>query len=375
VIPFNQIIASDDPLMEKYKLFIFLLLLTLLISSCNRNPSMDEVDSTPTINSGSPVATQTNIPIDSFLDPCDLINLSEMEIIFQESPLFISQEKGGCVIRNQWDTRSIWISVFEGEQALTAMQWHTQHLIEGWEDKDYQALVDEIINNQDNQSLTSLQTARLAVYEKMEYRWERYLTVGDSAFWIMNSWAFKGILDVVENETYLQIGFSGFLAAQVQSSIENLATAIIKQIPDQFVVNFDFPEENEIIRPTEISLLKVPIIVDVTKTLQEIYFGDLCGDEITTIRVQLDNFEMIENVYLVFRLTSSTETNDNWKTVFMTEVTPSIWEFPLNAEKSFLIYQLVNGAKIEYSIAVIYDINNVVRSSTYSDISLMQCRK
>ncbi len=361
--------------MEKYKPFFFLLLLTLLISSCNRNPSMDEIDSTPTNNSGSPILTQTTIPTGSYLNPCDLINLTTMELIFQESPLYISQEKGGCVIRNQWDTRSIWVSVFEGEQAFTAMQWYTQQLIEGWKDQDFQALVDEIINSEENQSLTNLQEARLAIYEKMEFRWERFLTVGDSAFWILNSRAFKGILDVVESDVYLQIGFSGFLAAQVQSEIENLATTIINQIPEQFLVDFDFFRENQTIQSSENSLMDVPTILDVTKTSQEIYFGELCGDETTTIRVQIDNIDLIDKVYLVFRLAGSNITNDNWTTVFMTQLTPSTWEYSLSAEKSFLTYPLINGSQVEYSIAIIYGVNSVIRSSTYSDILLLQCRK
>jgi len=365
----------DDELMVKYKPFASLLVLALLLSSCKQNPTTNEIETTPIVSPGSPIATQTNLLAGPFLEPCDLISLSEMETLFQESPLFIDEENGGCVIRNQWDTRSIWIAVFQDEQAFQAIQWYTQHLISGWKDTDYQALVDEIINNKDNQSLVALQKARLVIYEKMEFRWERFLTVGDSAFWIMNSRAFQGVLDVVEDETYLQIGFSGFLAAQVQSSIENLAKTIINQIPEHFIVAFDFPHEDKSMLPTKESLLEVPIIMDVTKTSPEIYFGDLCGDETSTVRVQVDNYEMIENVYLVFRLSSSSETNHNWKTVFMNKVTPSIWEFPLDAEKSFLIYQLVNGAQVEYSIAVIYGINNVIRSSTYSDITLMQCRK
>ncbi len=361
--------------MGQHKFYFLLLILTLLISSCNGNPSLGEDDSSPLVNSDAPLSTQTILSPSSYLKPCDLISLSQMEAIFQESPLFINEENGGCVIRNQWDTRSIWISVFQGEQAFAAMQWHTRQLIDGWKDQDFQALVDEILKNNENQSLSSLQEARLVVYERMEFRWERFLTVGDSAFWILNSRAFKGLLDVVEDKYYLQIGFSGFLAAKVQSEIENLATSTLKQIPAQFFVNFDFPEDDDGEQSSGNSVLDVPIILGVTKTSQEIYFGDLCGDETTTIRAQIDNYEMVDNVYLVFRLISNTETNDNWKTVFMTQLTPTTWEISLSAEKSFLTYQLINGSQVEYNIAVIYGVDSVVRSSTYSDILLLQCRK
>ncbi|PKO07275.1 MAG: hypothetical protein CVU41_00835 [Chloroflexi bacterium HGW-Chloroflexi-3] len=335
---------------------------------------MGETNLTQPDNTASPYSPQTNSMSSLFLKPCAVINMTDMETLFQESPLFINEENGGCVIRNQWDTRSIWYSVFSGEQSLPAMQWHTRHLIAGWIEDDYQLIVDEIISNKANQSLIDLQEARLVVYEQLEYRWERFFTVGNSAYWILNSRAFKGILDVVEEDIYLQIGFSGFLAAQVQTEIENLAKSIIVQLPEKFFVEFDFPEEVGELNLVE-NLLEVPQILEVTKTSQEIFFGDLCGNEMTTIRAQIDNFEMIDNVYLVYRLVSANETNDNWKTVFMNQLTPSTWEISLSAETSFLSYQLVNGAQVEYSIAIIYNVNNVQRSSSYSDILLLQCRQ
>jgi len=353
-------------------LFLFLVLL-LLFSSCNRNPDMDETNLSQTVDPESPNSSQTGSASNLFLRPCTAINMTDMETLFQESPLFINEENGGCVIRNQWDTRSIWFSVFSGEQALPAMQWQTRHLIVGWND-DYQAIVDEIISDESNQTLIDLQESRLVVYEQLEYRWERFFTVGDSAYWILNSRAFKGILDVVEDDIYLQIGFSGFLAAQVQTEIEKLAVSIIDQLPENFFVEFDFTEEVSELNPIE-SLSEVPEILDVTTTSQEIFFGDLCGDEMTTIRAQIDNYEIIDNIYLVYRLVSASETNDNWNTVFMNQLTPSTWEISLSAETSFLTYELINGAQVEYSIAIIYGVNNVQRSPSYSDILLLQCRQ
>jgi hypothetical protein len=359
--------------MKKQKpLFLFIVLL-LLLSSCIGNADLSEINLTQTVDPESPNSSQTNSTSNSFLKPCEVINMAEMETLFQESPLFVNEENGGCVIRNQWDTRSIWYSVFSGEQALPAMKWQTRHLIVGWND-DYQAIVDEIISDGTNQTLIDLQEARLVVYEQLEYRWERFFTVGDSAYWILNSRAFKGILDVVEDDIYLQIGFSGFLAAQVQTEIEKLAVSIIDQLPENFFVEFDFTEEVSELNPNE-SLSEVPEILDVTTSSKEIYFGDLCGDEMTTIRAQVDNFEMIDNVFLVYRLVSSSETNDNWNTVFMNQLTPSTWEISLSAETSFRTYQLINGAQVEYSIAIIYGVNNVQRSPSYSDILLLQCRQ
>lgn len=360
--------------MKKQKPLFFFIVLLLLLSSCNVNPDMSETNLPQIVDTESQNLSQTSSTSNSFVRPCTLINIAELETIFQESPLFINEENGGCVIRNQWDTRSIWYSVFSGEQALPAMQWQTRHLIVGWND-DYQAIVDEIISDESNQTLVDLQEARLVVYEQLEYRWERFFTIGESAYWILNSRAFKGILDVVEEDIYLQIGFSGFLAAQVQTEIENQAKSILDQLPENFYVEFDFPEEGAGDQNSIESLLEVPQIVEVTQTSQEIFFGDLCTDEMTTIRAQIDNFEMIDNVYLVYRLVSSNETNDNWNTVFMNQFTPSTWEISLSAETSFLTYQLINGAQVEYSIAIIYNVNNVQRSPVYSDILLLQCRK
>lgn len=361
--------------MKKQKpLFLFLVFL-LLLSSCNRIPDLDETNLSQPVESDSPISPQTNSNSSVFLKPCSLITMTDMEMLFQDSPLFIDEENGGCVIRNQWNTRSIWYSVFSGEQALPAMQWQTRHLIAGWNEGDYRVIVDEIISDEANQNLVDLQEARLVVYEQLEYRWERFYTVGDSAYWILNSRAFKGILDVVEEDIYLQIGFSGFLAGKVQTDIENLAKSIIDELPEIFFVEFEFPEEEVGELNSSESLLEIPQILEVTKSSQEIFFGDLCGNEMTTIRVQIDNFEMIDNVYLVYRLVSSSETNDNWNTVFMNQLTPSTWEISLSAETSFLTYQLINGAQVEYSIAVIYGVNNVMRSPSYSDILLLQCRQ
>jgi len=361
--------------MKKQKPLFYFLVFLLLLSSCNLNPELEETNSTQSVNPDSPISTQTSSTSNLFLKPCADINIVEMETLFQESPLFINEENGGCVIRNQWDTRSIWFSVFSGEQALPAMQWQTRQLIAGWDDDDYRELVEEIIRDESNQTLIDLMEARLVVYEQLEYRWERFFTVGDSAYWILNSRAFKGFLDVVEDDIYLQIGFSGFLATQVQTEIENLAALIIDQLPENFFVEFDFPEEDVGEQNQVKSFLEVPQILAVTQTSKEIFFGDLCGDEMTTIRAQIDKFEMIDNVYLVYRLVSASETNDNWNTVFMNQLTPSTWEISLSAETSFLTYQLINGAKVEYSVAVIYGVNSVVRSPSYSDILLLQCRQ
>ena len=360
--------------MKKIKITIIFIIFSILISNCNRNLSVQTPTSESTNTPNSQTDALTTSIESSFISACDFIDQQKMETLFQESPLSVSEENGGCVIRNQWDTRSIWISVFGGNQALPAMQWHTRQLIAGWDEENLSVLVEQIINNADNNNLVNLQEARLPIYERLEFRWERVFTVGDSAYWILNSRAFKGILDVVSDEVYIQAGFSGFLAAQIQPEIEDLTSLIISQLPEEFFINFEFPEvANNLIN--EENLSNTPEIIDISKTSQEIYYGDLCGEETTTIRAQIDNFEVVDNVYLVYRLISSIETNDNWYTIFMNQITPSIWEITLSAETSFLTYELVNGARLEYSVAIIYSVDNVLRSQNFSDIVILQCRQ
>jgi len=361
--------------MKKPTFVLFILICLIFLSSCSLNrenlPSTSDPTNTPiTVNN-----SMNTILNGSLLSMCDLIQVQEMETLFQEGPLFISSENGGCVIRNQWDTKSIWISVFIGEQALPAMQWHTRQLVEGWNNESFKNQAEELISSVSNNNLLDLQESRLVLYEKLEYRWERVFTVGDSAYWIMNSRAFKGILDIVSGDTYMQVGFSGFLAAQIQTELEDLANKLFSQLPEEFLIDFDFPQNDTIGQLTPDITEEIPIIVEVNKTSQEIYYGDLCENETTTIRAQIDVDSSVDNVYLVYRLVSPEETNDNWTTIFMNQVIPSTWESTLSAETSFFTYKLVNGAQLEYSIAIIYNVNKVVRSQNYRDVAILQCRQ
>ncbi|MDO9085511.1 MAG: hypothetical protein Q7U53_04805 [Anaerolineaceae bacterium] len=361
----------------KYKKFVLIIFfLSIIASGCKGNNEPVDSD-TPAVSETFILPTaQINNSDKSFLAPCNLISLAEMETIFQESPLFITEENGGCVVRNQWDTRSIWFSIFQGEQALPAMQWHTKNLIAGWTEQRFNTLVEEILSNESNQSLEALQESRLVLYEELEYRWERYFTFGDFAYWILNPRAFLGVFDVIEGDMYFQIGYSGFLAAQIQSPIEDLSKKILERLPDQFFVDFDFPEEtNEEATTNDELQSNIPEIIDITRSSQEIYFGDLCAGETTTIRVQIGNYDAIDNVYLVYRLLSSEESNDNWQTIFMNQLTPDTWEIVISAESSFLTYQLVNASQVEYSVAIIYGVNNVLRSTSFRDITVLQCRQ
>ncbi len=357
------------------KTFIFFLVIFLLISSssCNQNPfSESDTATTPTTDTGQPVA-QVTLVENQVISPCGLIDMTEMETLFGESLLYSREENGRCIIENQWSTRSIWFFVFQGPQALPALRWNTSDLISGWNDPDLQDLVQNILSDPDNNSLVTLLDARMKLYEKLEYHWQRIYTIGDSAYWMLNPWAAKGILDIVERDRYFQIGFSGFDAAKIQPDLEDLGDQILKMLPDSFSIDFQIPVQSSV-SATPSPANDIPQILNISKSLQEIYYGNLCGDETTTIQTRLSANDNVENVYIVYRLISQIETNDNWATVFMQESSPSVWEIQLSAENSFNSYSLVNGAKVEYSIAVIYNVDSVYRSDSYSDITILQCR-
>ena len=371
MIPFNKIVMT---IMKQIKKLILLIIILVLASSCNQNilfgANPGDVTSTP---ENTQQATQATLLENQTISPCDLINMSDLQTMFGESPLYSKEENGRCIVENQWSTRSIWFFVFQGPQALPALRWNTSDLIAGWNDPDLQELVEKILSDPENNSLVSLLDARMEMYEQLEYHWQRIYTIGDSAYWMLNPWAAKGILDIVERDRYFQVGFSGFNAALIQPDLEDLANQILKTLPDVFAIDFQIPDQKSA-SATASPMNDIPQIINISKTSQEIYFGDLCGNEETMIRVHLLANDNVENVYIVYRLISQIETNDNWATVFMSESSPSIWEIQLSAEKSFNSYSLVNGARVEYSIAVIYNVDSVYRSNSFSDITILQCQ-
>lgn len=348
-------------------LFIMVFLFTGCTLNGSDQPQTSQITPTTTLEENS--TTNGN----SAISPCELVSVEEMEEIFLESPLFFSEENGGCVVRNQWGTRSIWFMVAQGEQAFSAMRWHTNHLVKDWPTDNLRQMANEIINDENNQTIDTLQLARLPLFEELEFRWERLFTFGDVSYWIIDPRAFKGVFDVVEDDIYFQLGYSGFLAAKIQPSLEDLSAEIFTRLPDQFLIDYDFSID---ISEGELAEVEKPIpqVIGITKT-SEIFFGSLCGEETTTIRVFIENADTVDNVYLVYRLESNLETNDNWTTIFMNQLTSDNWEVTIDAEKSFLTYELVNGALIEYSVAIIYEVNKVVRTPNFRDIVVYQCQQ
>ncbi|GEM_PF-1649189 len=362
--------------MIKTKFFLLLPISLIIFSSCANNQPLDLRTAEPTSTAvDKPPLTNQIFQENQTISPCDLVHESRWEALFGETPLFISEDNGSCLIENQWTTRSIWFSVFQGDQAFDALKWDTTQMISGMNDQSLDEMVEQILSDEKNNFLNTLFEARLPLFERLDYRWETVYTIGDKAYWFIYSQAFKGILDVIDGDRFFQIGFSGFSPALILSSLEDLTGEILAEIPKKFTIDFQVPEDASKPTPSQTSPINIPQIVNIKKTSQEIYFGDLCENELTTIRAELINNKFVDNVYLVYRLNSSQETNRNWNTVFMNEITPGNWEITLSAEKSFQAYKLVNGAYVEYSIAVIYNVNKVFRSQSFMDITVLQCQK
>ncbi len=331
-----------------------------------------------------PPGLPTEIPVNSTIEAnntiqrfstCDLIDEAEIQAIFSETPLIYKQEKGSCRISNQWETRAIVIRISQDDQAYQAIRWDTKKLISGWNNPDLIDQVNKVLVDGQNKDLAEFQKTTIPIYELIGFRSERVLTVGDTAFWLMYPEAFTGVLDIIDKDRYLQFEFFGFLPGIIQNDALNIAKITINNLPDQIVIDFSFDELN--ILP-ELSVTTTPQdsspqITQLNVDRKKIYFGDLCNDETTNIDVIVSPTEQTYNVYLVYRLVSTNETNKNWITLKMENPLVNEWHIMLNAEKDFNSFLVVNNAQVEYSIAIIYGVDGVFRSPIFRDINIYQC--
>jgi len=345
----------------------------IFLSSCKAN---DKTQVPPGIPTEIPVNStiEANNTIQR-LSTCDLIDEAEIQAIFSETPLIYKQENGSCRISNQWETRAIVIRISQDDQAYQAIRWDTKKLISGWNNPDLIDQVNKVLVDGQNTDLAEFQKTTIPIYELIGFRSERVLTVGDTAFWLMYPEAFTGILDIIDKDRYLQFEFFGFLPGIILNDALNIAKITINDLPDQFVIDFSFDELN--ILP-ELSVTTTPQdgspkITQLNVDRKKIYFGDLCNDETTNIDVIVSPTEQTYNVYLVYRLVSTNETNKNWITLKMENPKVNEWHIMLNAEKDFNSFLVVNNAQVEYSIAIIYGVDGVFRSPIFRDIIIYQC--
>lgn len=355
---------------------ICLCLLTnlFLISCSNENVKPDAASANGIAI--SPVGTDVPTSTSSVLiNPCELLDQQIYQEIFADSTLIINFEKGSCWISNQWDTKSIQLGVFQDDQAGEAVRWYSSQLVAGWNKPDLIAFVNQLLIDGSEMSVSDFQQLMVPFYERIDYRSERIFSIGDTTFWYIYPLASANILDLSVNNIYLRISMSGFFAEQALPISLDLADRILKQVPNKFHVDYQFetPTALGYSTPTGVADETIPAINLITLDHENIFFGDLCGDEITTITALIEEKDNVENVYIVYRLISDQEVNTNWVTRPMERVENGKWEISLSAENDFSAYKLVSGAKVEYAVSIIYNISEIYRSPTYNNLQLNQC--
>lgn len=358
-------------LKKRNRLFIFLIIFVVFLSSCRAGES-DNAKETFITPTGSLSVSEAN---QNDLLACDLVTNDEWYGYFQETPLMINPENGGCLISNQWNTRSIFIGVYQGDQAKTALRWFTTRMSAGWNAPDIENEIQDLVVNSQDISLGDFLYERIPIFEQMQYRTEKVITIGDYSLWSAYYESLTNILEIVESDKYIRIEMIGFYGADAQEYAFQIARKILERIPQNFTVVFSMDDSFALAEtPTPTSSVEEPEIDGLSISSKEIFYGSLCNQEVTTFTITLSNSIGVQEVFLVYRLISPTESNMDYVTTIMDyDIASGSWRKTLSAEKSFSAYALVPGAKVEYSFAIIYGVNGVLRSSNFSDIIINPC--
>jgi len=358
------------------KPMVCLLLIPIFLLNGCQTEKIQEVLETQA-NTSEPQFTQiqSSTPFSVFLSPCDLIDQQYFYDTFADSTLFFSFEEGLCRVTNQWDTKTIQFSFSQGQQADQAIRWYTKKMVKGWSRPELLEQIDSILKDGEGKNLEEFQSSVKTIYSLFKFRNERVFSVGDSSYWYTYPEAQASILESSENDIYVHIAMNGFFSEEALETSLALAKIIYQKLPQRFSINFNYGDlqliENR--EPTTIANNSAPFILSVIADKANIYYGDLCANESSNILVRIDQTNSLDAVYLVYRLTSNGETNDNWITKKMNKMSNGLWELPLSAENDFGAYKISNGAQVEYSISIIYDVSSVISSPTYRDIRVNQC--
>ncbi|OJX46201.1 MAG: hypothetical protein BGO78_04790 [Chloroflexi bacterium 44-23] len=357
------------------RLHIIIVIAIILLSSCTSKNDLlvAEGRQTPTIVP-STIVEVTQTP-ESTLSPCDLLDKQIYYDVLQDSTLIFEFSNGSCWISNQWETKSIQVSFFQGSQAYRAIRWYTQEMVANWNQPDLISFVNQILSEGEGLGLSDFQQLAEPLYERINYRSERIFSIGDIAFWYTYPLATSNILDISLGETYVRVSINGLFPENALAASLKVASEILDKLPPTFEIDYQFGaiEAVSVASPTSVNLDIVPRIVSIQVQRSTIFFGDLCGDESTGIQISLAEPTETNNIYLVYRLTSPEETNETWVTRMMNLQTDGEWAYTLSAESDFGAFKLVDGAKIEYAFSILYAVNRVFRSPTYSDIQIKQC--
>lgn len=318
---------------------------------------------------GEPYLTE-----EGYLKPCDLISVSEWQTFFEEAPLFIEEMDGGCRISNQWETRSIFIGLYSPEKALQTMRWFTQSLETESNDPEFLFQLREVLTNQTDQDIRGLIDERIKLYEALLYRSERIFVIGDYAIWFSYHESSTNILEILEGDSYIRITLAGFYPVEARNLALDIGNTIIERAPLDFENLFNFNSTLSLTEEQSPTLeTGSPELGFISANPEEIFYGSLCGGESANIEVELNNDDLVNNVVMVYRLTSQVEINPNWTTVFMIPDETGGWVKSLNAEIDFSSYTLTDEAIVEVSIGVLYGVDRVYNSPIYRILQVNQC--
>ena len=356
--------------------FLLIFLLSNLLIGCQNNTILN-LTSTPTVTEEFLfIPKETNIASAYLISPCDLIEQQYFNDVFQDATLFTSFKEGTCSISNQWDTKTIQFHVSQGTQADQAIRWYTKKVVKARGQPTIFDQINVMLTENIGKNLSEFQEVSNSIYQSLNYREEMVFSVGEKSYWYTYSLAQDNILESSEQSKYVRITTNGFLSEEALEISVGLAKILYEEIPGKFSVNFNFNDQDffDISTPGTTYQGKVPIIGAITVDKKDIFFGDLCGNEVTNIQVEIVESENINSIFFVYRLISPGETTVSWISRNMNKNTSGTWEIQLSAESDFSRYQLVNGAQVEYAISVLYGVNGLIRSPEYTDIRVYQCR-
>lgn len=357
--------------MKKYSvLYTLVLSILFLVSGCTNGGVQNQPLETDSVATPElPYLTQ-----DGYLKPCELISVEEWQNLFEEAPLFVEEVNGGCLVSNQWETRSIFMGVYPQSQAYPAMRWFTQSLEAESNNPEFLFQMRELLANQTNEDIRSLIDERIKLYEALLYRTERIFVIGDYAIWFSYHESSTNILEVLQEEQYIRINLAGFYPVEARKLALDVGELVVERLPQKFEILFNLDSDLLPSEETSPSLVvNTPVLTSITANPEEIFFGSLCTGETAQLEITLTNQELINNVFLVYRLTSQKETNQNWTTIFMSPSEAGTWVKTLNAETDFSSYTLTHDAEVEVYIGVLYELEKVINSPVYKMITVKQC--
>lgn len=362
-----------NKLFTQVLLFVFFL---VLFSGCQNKTDISELQITAETEPLNISPTMTVVAPALFFDACNLIEQQFFYEIFEESTLFFNSNEGMCSVRNQWNTKTIHYHVSQGTQADQAIRWYMSKFVKGWSQSEIQSQVNDLLIANAGKPLAEYQEIANTIYTLFDYREEMIFSVGEKSYWYTFPQAKTSILDSSEADNYVRIHSNGFFPEESLDFSVEIAKKLYEKLPEKFMINYEFADlpDIDLSTPTLPFLGQIPTIVSVSTDNKSIFFGDLCSNETTMIRVEIVETDNIDSIFLVYRLTSPGETNDHWISRSMLQVSSGIWELPISAEVDFSRFQLINGATLEYAISILYGVDGILRSANFNDVKVFQCR-